>query len=215
MMLNSPSRRIFLSTASAAGLILSSPAFARRLPITPSQAEGPFYPRAFPLDSDSDLIWVKGRSTRATGQVTYLTGAVLSLTGKPVSGARVEIWQCDAKGVYHHPGDRRGPADPNFQGYGRTLTDSKGAYRFRTIRPVSYPGRTPHIHVKVTPPGGRALTTQLYIKGERANARDFVLSQISNLAGRRSVIVPFVAAPKLERGAQRAEFTITLGGNAL
>jgi protocatechuate 3,4-dioxygenase beta subunit len=90
---------------------------------------------------------------RASGTILHLAGRVLDPEGRPVRGVRVEIWQCDAFGVYHHARDRCGPADANFQGFGQTTVDDQGAYRFRTIEPVPYPGRTPHIHLKVAGPG--------------------------------------------------------------
>ena len=91
-------------------------------------------------------------SRPATGIVVHLTGYVLDTIGKPVSGAKVEIWQCDAFGAYKHPRDRGDVSEPEFQGYGATSTLERGEFHFRTIRPVRYTGRTPHIHVKITPP---------------------------------------------------------------
>jgi protocatechuate 3,4-dioxygenase beta subunit len=111
---------------------------------TPSQTEGPFYPVAFPKDSDYDLLR-NGSLSYGKGQPVWLEGRVSDLAGKPVTGAQVEIWQCDEAGHYHHPGDG-GRADRAFQGFGRVTSGADGAYRFRTIRPVAYSGRTPHIH---------------------------------------------------------------------
>ena len=143
---------------------------------TPSQTAGPFYPppdQRF-ADDDWDLVKREGAVREAGGEILHLSGRVLS-SGAPVAGARVEIWQCDATGQYLHSGDRGpGGGDPDFQGYGQVVTGSDGAWRFRTIKPVAYPGRTPHIHATITPPDGRALTTQFYIAGERLNARDFL-----------------------------------------
>ena len=85
---------------------------------TPPQTSGPFYPLSLPLDADNDLVIVEGRAERAGGTILHLGGRVLDLAGRPVAGVRVEIWQCDAFGVYHHARDRRGPADANFQGFG-------------------------------------------------------------------------------------------------
>ena len=138
-------RRLLFGQVGAAALVgaglFARPAWAQRLAPTPPQTEGPFYPVEFPLDSDADLVQVKGRAERARGIVAYLEGRLVTEDGRAVTGARIEIWQCDANGVYHHPGDRRGPADPNFQGYGRTETGADGVFRFRTIKPVVYPGR--------------------------------------------------------------------------
>lgn len=155
----------------APGLVL--PALAARLTPTPAQTEGPFYPVAFPADADNDLVAVAGRSAVARGTVTHVGGRVLDVEGRPVSGATVEIWQCDANGRYLHPNDR-GQRDDGFQGFGRTVSGADGAYRFRTIRPAPYTGRTPHIHFAVLAPGRPRLVTQMYVEGDPGNARDFI-----------------------------------------
>ncbi|HSV35569.1 MAG TPA: intradiol ring-cleavage dioxygenase, partial [Ramlibacter sp.] len=137
----------------------AQPAATRRP--TPSQTEGPFYPVSLPKDSDFDLLR-NGAQTYARGQPAWVEGSVTDLQGRPVAGARVEIWQCDEAGHYHHPGDR-GTADPAFQGFGQVTVGADGRYRFRTIRPAPYSGRTPHIHVKVRLGSRELLTTQLYV----------------------------------------------------
>jgi protocatechuate 3,4-dioxygenase beta subunit len=145
---------------------------------TPRQSAGPFYPAERPLDDDADLVRVAGAAREARGTITHLHGQVLDLDGLPVADALVEIWQCDAGGRYHHPLDRGPAPDPGFQGYGRTRSATDGRYRFRTIRPVPYPGRTPHVHFAVTPPGGETLVTQMYVRGEPLNARDGIFTRI-------------------------------------
>lgn len=164
----------------AAGLILLTPASAAMavMKLTPRQSEGPFYPVNFPVDSDADLIWVDGKSRPATGTIVHLTGQVVNVNGEPISGAKVEIWQCDAFGAYKHPADRGDVSEPEFQGYGATGTSARGEFRFRTIRPVRYSGRTPHIHAKITPPGSRTVTTQFFVEGEAGNASDFLYRRI-------------------------------------
>lgn len=140
---------------SAVGCVLISPLAVAKalLPGTPAQTAGPFYPPVLPLDDDADLTRVEGTPGQADGRITDLAGRVLDNSGRPLSGVRVEIWQCDANGRYRHPAERgSAPIDPCFQGHGRTVTDSLGRYWFRTIRPVPYPGRTPHIHAAVLPP---------------------------------------------------------------
>jgi protocatechuate 3,4-dioxygenase beta subunit len=199
--------------ASAAGLSLSRLSVAAALPPTPAQTAGPFYPLALPGDSDSDLIHVAGRDRTAKGSVTYISGRVLDTDGGPVSGARVEIWQCDANGRYHYVRDDRSgpPLDENFQGYGQTATDGTGRYRFVTIRPVSYPGRAPHIHFAVSGPGFPRLITQMYVAGEPQNERDGVLMSLADPAARSRLIVPLRPAPEGETGTVAGTFDIVLG----
>lgn len=211
-MLDLPSRRALLAGAGAVVLVGLRPVLAATA--TPAQSLGPFYPRDFPLDRDNDLASVAGQ--RAKGRITHVFGAVTDAAGKPVPGARVEIWQVNAHGRYHDPRDRRdAPFDPGFQGYGETVCDANGTYRFRTIKPVPYPGRTAHIHFKITAPGGGgSLVTQLYVEGEAGNARDNLLNSIRDAGARNSLIVPFVPAPELETEALAARFPIRLGFNA-
>lgn len=136
------------------------------LEVTPRDAEGPFYPRRIPADADHDLTRVAGRAARAEGTPLALSGRVLSTGGKPLAGARVELWQCDAHGHYHHVGGEAG--DANFQGYGVVTTDAEGRFTFRTIRPVPYASRPPHLHFKLAHANAQPLTTQLYPRGESA-----------------------------------------------
>jgi protocatechuate 3,4-dioxygenase beta subunit len=136
---------------------------------------------------------------------------VIDRDGRPVPGARIEVWRCDAFGVYHHPRDPRGPADPNFQGFGATTAAADGGYRFRTIEPVPYPGRTPHIHVKVKRGDRALLTTQCYVKGEPGNERDGLLRGIRDARARESVIVDFAPMPGSRAGELAAKFDIVLG----
>ncbi|HEY0825003.1 MAG TPA: protocatechuate 3,4-dioxygenase [Ramlibacter sp.] len=156
---------------------------------TPRQTEGPFYPVSLPQDADADLLR-NGNANYGHGQPAWVEGVVSDLQGKPVAGAQVEIWQCDHQGRYHHPGDG-GRADPSFQGFGRVTVGSDGRYRFRTIRPVPYSGRTPHIHVKVKLDRRELLTTQLYVEGDPDNERDFLWRRLG--ADRDLVTVPFRA----------------------
>ncbi|MCH9806633.1 MAG: protocatechuate 3,4-dioxygenase [Alphaproteobacteria bacterium] len=154
------------------------PALARR---TPPATAGPFYPTPSMrfTDADNDLVRISGVVEKAGGKVIALKGRVLDSKGAPVENARVEIWQCDVNGRYLHTGDRqRITRDPGFQGFGHVVTGADGAYAFRTILPVAYPGRTPHIHVKVID-DGRELTTQFYIADHRQNAGDFLFQRMS------------------------------------
>ena len=193
--LPSPSRRqllvrsasVIAATAAPAWL---TPALAQpSLRPTPSQTEGPFYPVALPADTDFDLLR-NGRATYSKGLPAWVEGVLTDTRGVPVSGAVVQIWQCDQAGHYHHPGDG-GQADPAFQGFGQVDVGRDGRYRFRTLRPAPYSGRTPHIHVKVRLDGQDLLTTQLYVAGDPGNERD-VLWRRLNAEGRAALTVPFV-----------------------
>jgi len=148
---------------------------AAPLPPTPAQTEGPFYPRTLPEDRDADLVAITGHGEQAQGTVLYFGGRVLTAEGRPVAGATVELWQADRFGRYHHAGDEGAPRDDNFQGYGVVTTDADGRFAFRTIRPVAYGGRPPHLHLKVRAAGRPPLTTQIYIAGDRTDG-DFVLA---------------------------------------
>lgn len=177
----------FLSRRSAAKLLTAAPLLflsksARAIP-TPSAMEGPFYPSPSMRyrDTDNDLVKIAGRVEKAGGEVVHLRGRVLDRNGQPVAGARVEIWQCDVNGRYLHTGDtggRRAPRDTGFQGFGFDITGRNGEYAFRTIKPVPYPGRTPHIHVKVLH-GNSELTTQFYLAEHPLNRQDFLFRRMS------------------------------------
>jgi protocatechuate 3,4-dioxygenase beta subunit len=206
-------RRVLIVATSAACAGLARPRVAlAALSPTPRQTAGPFYPATLPLDSDNDLVRIRGHDGQASGMVTHVIGRVLDVEGGPVPEARVEIWQCDSHGRYHYVNDRASPPlDPDFQGYGRTTSAADGRYQFRTIRPVPYPGRTPHIHFTITTTRGTRLITQMYVAGEPLNERDAVLAQIRDPAARARVIVPLDPAPQLESGALAGTFDIVIG----
>ncbi|MGC1951004.1 MAG: protocatechuate 3,4-dioxygenase [Gammaproteobacteria bacterium] len=194
-----------------AGVFVTFPAFAKHLlRATPPQMAGPFYPINPLLDDDNDLTRVAGRTKLARGEITELSGRILDVNARAIQGARVEIWQCDANGRYRHPHDPgRSPLDESFQGYGHALTDDVGRYRFRTIRPVPYPGRTPHIHMAVLLAGATPFVTQLYVRDEPRNQGDFLFSRIP-VEQRQLVTAPFV--PGKEVGVDwRADFDVVLG----
>jgi protocatechuate 3,4-dioxygenase beta subunit len=207
------SRRGFLGGLTVGAIAYWTPGlFAEELTRTPRQTEGPFYPTKLPLDTDNDLLIVNDAITPAVGTVTHLTGRILGPTGSPLRNAVVEIWQCDGHGVYLHPGSgNAGQRDPNFQGFGRFMTGSSGEYYFRTIKPVKYPGRTPHIHFKVKKGGKELLTTQCYIKGDPNNDRDGVYRGIRDAKARESVTIDFAPIPDSRIGEVAAKFDIVLG----
>ena len=189
-----PRRRSLLLAAGAS--LVAMPALhlrawaqgtTRRL--TPPQSEGPFYPVSLPADNDADLL-ANGAQRYAQGQAAWVEGVVTDVDGRPVRGAAVEIWQCDHQGRYHHPGDGD-RADRAFQGFGRVTVDAQGRYRFRTIRPVAYGGRAPHIHVKVKLGVHELLTTQLYAQGDAGNARDGLWRNLRSDADRAALTVVF------------------------
>lgn len=198
-------RALLLGTAATIALPAWVP-LARaqsRVRPTPAQTEGPFYPVELPGDTDFDLL-AQGPRRYAHGLPTWLDGRVVDTAGRPLRGAVVEIWQCDHQGHYHHPGDG-GRADPSFQGFGRATADGEGTYRFRTIRPVPYTGRTPHIHVKVHLGARELLTTQLYVEGDPRNERDALWRRLGE-ADRRALTVPFQPGD----GGLRATFPIVV-----
>jgi protocatechuate 3,4-dioxygenase, beta subunit len=191
---DSVSRRS-LVTVTGALLLAGSvrPALAQtRRRATPSQTEGPYYPVAEPKDADYDLLR-NGTLTYAKGQAAWVHGVVTDLEGKPLAGGTVEIWQCDEAGHYDHPRDGS-RNDPAFQGFGRVLLNAAGEFRFRTIRPVAYTGRTPHIHAKIRLGNREILTTQLYVEGDPGNARDGIWRNLGT-EDRALVTAPFTPAP--------------------
>ncbi|HVG38073.1 MAG TPA: protocatechuate 3,4-dioxygenase [Pyrinomonadaceae bacterium] len=211
-------RRSFLTSLAVgslgAAVYLRPGVFAEQLTAvrTPRQTEGPFYPDHLPLDTDNDLLVVNDAITPAVGIVTHVGGRILNERGEPIRDALVEIWQVDANGAYLHSGSGNGDRrDKNFQGFGRFLTGSSGEYYFRTIKPVAYPGRTPHIHYAVKLKGREKFITQCYVKGDPGNERDGVLRGIRDARERESVIVDFAPVKESRIGELAARFDIVLG----
>lgn len=207
-----PTRRRFLRGVSfGAAMFLVPGAFAAELTKTPRMTEGPFYPDKLPLDTDNDLLIINDHTSPALGTITHLTGTVKTVAGTPLRGAVVEIWQCDNQGAYLHSGtDNRARSDRNFQGFGRFTTNTKGDYYFRTIKPVPYPGRTPHIHVIVKQGDKRLLTSQLFIKGFAQNERDGLYRGL-DAAARGLLSIDFTAMPDSKIGELAAHFDIVVG----
>jgi len=176
-------RRHVVLALSTLGVAPLAAGQGRATRVTPSQTLGPFYPRDAserPTQTDADLLAFDGDRLLSKGTPVYFTGRVLDRHGTVLVGAEIELWQCDANAVYHHPGGgAESERDPYFQGYGRASTDAEGSFHFRTIKPVPYPGRTAHLHVRIAPRSGGSLATQLYLPDEPGNARDFLFRQLS------------------------------------
>lgn len=209
-------RRQFLMSLAASGAFFTTPGLlAGELSTTASLGEGPFYPDALPLDTDNDLLVLNDSVTPAVGTVTHLSGRVLDVKGDPVRSAFVEIWQVDSSGAYlHSKSANASNRDTNFQGYGRFLTDSKGRYYFRTIKPVAYPGRTPHIHIAVSQAGKRVLTTQILEKGNPQNKSDGLYRRLKTDADRQSVLGAYQPIANSPLNELAASFDCVIGRTA-
>lgn len=210
-------RRTFLRGAAFGTAMLATPGlFAEELIRTPDMAEGPFYPDRMPLDTDNDLLLINDSLTPAVGEITHLSGQVLTKTGAPIRNAFVEIWQVDNTSSYVHTRGRNPDGnDRNFQGYGRFLTNAKGEYYFRTIEPVPYGMsgifRTPHIHFAISKNGRRIFTTQMLIAGHPDNERDGLFNRVRDPKLRETILVEFKPLEGSQLGELTANFNIVLG----
>lgn len=163
------SRRLWLEGALASpALVLMAEAGVARAAPTPSCESG-----GAPTVPQMEGLFFKPRSPRRTslvepglaGDRLLVTGRVIGLDCRPIRGALLDFWHCDARGEYDNEG---------FVLRGHQFTDTEGRYRLETVVPGEYPGRVRHIHVKVQAPQGPVLTTQLYFPGEPGNAKDFL-----------------------------------------
>lgn len=209
---NYTSRRTFLERAAFAAAAFTTPGLlAEELSRTPRLTEGPFYPDKLPLDTDNDLLILNDSLDPAIGEITHLTGRILDASGSPVRNAVVEIWQVDGNGAYlHSRGEAGNGRDANFQGFGRFLTGKSGEYYFRTIKPVRYPGRTPHIHFAVNQNGRRKLATQLFVAGEKQNERDGLYRRLGE-EGQRLTTAEFKPIEESTAGELEATFDLVIG----
>ncbi|MBL8514267.1 MAG: hypothetical protein JNJ55_09785, partial [Betaproteobacteria bacterium] len=216
-----PRRRIVLGAAMLTGTAVAGGAMGAlaqtipgKIPATPFQTIGPFYPIGLPTDQDADMTLVGNNKERATGTVIYVTGRVLDVEGAPVANATLDIWQANAVGRYAHPADaNKAPLDANFQGFARIRTAADGTYKFKSIKPGAYPtgvddwSRPPHIHFDVKGAKSRAIT-QMYFEGEALNAKDRILNAIRN---KDSVTAKLDAATRaVEKGAEAFRWDVVL-----
>lgn len=185
------SRRQFAGGALAgASLIVAGGARAQeRMALTPDQPIGPFYPVARLAEVDADLTWLEGHSQRASGTVIEVTGRVLDRAGRPVDGAVLELWQCNAAGRYAHPGDAATtPLDPHFQGYAAIRTDAGGNWKITTVKPAGYGSpigmRTPHIHFDIRGKAHRLITQMYFPEDAATNAKDLLYKDMGGAAVR-------------------------------
>ena len=191
---------------------------------TPLMDLGPFYPVLKPKDLDADLTIIKGRKTRAEGDIVHVAGRVLNPKGEAVAGAKIEIWQANTHGRYAHPSDtHNAPLDPNFQGYAVLKTDSNGRYHFKTVKPGAYPftptaQRTPHIHFDVTGKDNR-LVTQMFFPDEPLNEKDVLFLELRSrfelakvpVSDANAIIAKSLPPPKeIEAGATLLNWDIVL-----
>ncbi len=207
-------RRHFLRQLAYGSALFAVPGlFADQLALTPRQTEGPFYPDKLPLDTDNDLVVMNDGLTPAVGEITWLTGRLLTAAGSPIRNATIEIWQCDSTGVYLHTktGGDVAKRDKNFQCFGRFITSTTGEYVFRTIKPVSYPGRVPHIHMAVKRKGQKELISQCYIKGFPGNEKDGVWKGIKDEKQRENVTIDFAPLAGSKTGELTAKWDIVMG----
>lgn len=177
-------RRRVLAALGGAAATIALPALGQSARPLPRMTDGPFYPsldfRSRGVDWDADLTAVRGTAAdgqprpRARGELLDLAAVVVDAAGRRIDRAEVEIWQCDVFGSYRHPRGAGNRVDDGFQGFGSATADAEGRVRFRTIRPVPYSGRTPHIHVKLRHPSFGEHTSQLFVAGDPGNERDFL-----------------------------------------
>ena len=180
------SRRNFMRNSLALGTLLANEWF-RPAPViancakTRRETAGPFYPLRYPIDKDNDLTFLNDKSGKAEGERIFISGRVQNEGCEPVRGALVEIWQACSTGRYNHPRDpNKARLDPHFQYWGKALTDEKGEYGFKTVKPGSYPAswfwtRPPHIHFMIQSKQHAPFTTQMYFAGEPLNEKDKLL----------------------------------------
>ncbi len=182
---------------------------------TERQSEGPFFPVNEQSDVNQDLTTVHGVEGQASGQVIYVQGKVMDASCQPIAGAEVIVWQADIKGRYKHPGDAEAnELIPQFQYWGRIITETDGSYWFKTIMPAAYGSffskRTPHIHFKVLVDGKERLVSQMYFEGQELNQKDSLYRYLSKEGQRQSTIRFQSVAASSERQVGALEGTFDM-----
>lgn len=195
-----------LAALASAGVVLAREPLTRRG--TPQLTTGPFYPLDRPSDQDWDLTHVPGRSGVAQGVIMELRGRVTTESGKPVPSARLDVWQTNGLGRYHHPSDETGAAlDPNFQGSAVIRADANGDYRLRTVIPLPYERRQRHIHFDIRGEK-RMLITQMFFPGE-PNERDTLYPALRSEALQKAVTAELLEG---EASVKQFRWNIILAG---
>jgi protocatechuate 3,4-dioxygenase beta subunit len=185
--------------------------------ISLADTTGPVFAPASVPAGETDLSRIAAGAPRALGQLITVSGRVLDESGRPVPGCLMELWHANAAGKYiHHNDPSPVPADANFRGHGRILTDAAGRFRFRTIKPGGYAvpdfeagakagwWRPPHLHFSLFGASfGARLITQMFFPGEPLNALDLILNSIPDRAARDRLVLRF--APRTRRNSDEGD----------
>lgn len=189
------------------------------LPHTLSEITGPVFGHDAARPEDADLT--RQHEGEPLGERIIVAGRVLDDSNRPLPGALVEIWQCNAAGRYRHQNDTHAaPLDPNFTGTGRVVTDKNGYYRFVTIKPGAYPWRNhhnawrpAHIHISLF---GRAfvsrLVTQMYFPGDPLLPHDPIFNGTADERARNRLVAAFDWEATVPEQALGYRFDIVLRG---
>ncbi|WP_374299904.1 protocatechuate 3,4-dioxygenase subunit beta [Ferrovibrio sp.] len=189
------------------------------MPQTLSEITGPLFGHDLIGPTDNDLT--KQHAGEPIGERIILSGRVLDENGRPVPRTLIEIWQANSTGRYRHALDQHdAPLDPNFTGYGRTVTDEEGRYRFVTIKPGAYPWRNhhnawrpQHIHFSLFGPSFMTrLVTQMYFPGDPLLPLDPIFNCVTDQRARDSMVSGFDLATTIPEFALGYRWDIVLRG---
>jgi protocatechuate 3,4-dioxygenase beta subunit len=187
------------------------------LPVTANIANPP----GLLLPGDVDLTRPEGCTGEAIGERIVVTGRVTDEDGKPVRNSLIEVWQCNSAGRYRHKKDQHNaPLDPNFNGWGKMLTDDDGRYRFVSVKPGPYPWgnhhkafRPAHIHFSLF--GNvyaQRLVTQMYFPNDPLFDYDPIFNSVPDEAARRRLVSRFSMEETMHEHLLGYEFDIVLRG---